>query len=202
MQNIKTILLLMLVFTHPLVFGQNTNEKLMDKQGVAIYEVDKQNGKNHLKSIFYVEGNTLETVNVLLQTTKYKHWVDNIKNLYPVKETSDSLMYSRVVVGVKNILQKEGIVKTTTHYTKVNRPAKIEMELVANYPFNYEYDKLNMFHAQWIIQPLSRDRTKVELVFLAGRDKYPDLVNDLLDNILTQKLFNMSLGVKQALKKS
>jgi len=184
--------LLILVFSRShFLLASDHEEKVFEKKDIIIYELDNREDINHYKAIYYINSNLADFKRMVLNPENHKHWIGNVKSAINIGEQTDSVIYTHIVISVRSILKKEAVIKTTIK-TSVDTNTYITQKIDTTLHFNSQYEKLNIFTAQWKIEELKENKLKVELSFIGERNDYPDFIDDFLRSIFIKKLYKLA----------
>lgn len=199
---LKMVLVYIIMFTTGLtivVHASAGKEKslLMKKEGVAIYEMKSQPGKNHFMSMFTVNTNLANMLYLLLKTDNYTQWVSNIHELNSFSSLGDSIFYSHAVVGIRSIIMREGVVRTTVyHHSKKKSTIRIKQRIDHHYPYDYEHETIKSFNADWKLTSLGKDKVAVELSYYGTDQHLPDFITRLIRKVIINRLHQLSVGIR------
>ena len=198
--NIKLLLFISSILPGLCLFtqAQGPVEKISEENDISIYKKEKENSRNYIV-VFDVNATPGEAENLLLYPKAYKSFVNNIIDVKELNEINDSLQYFWVLIGVKNILTREGVIRTTRSM-KGSNSIIINQKLDKKHPYNDDFKKIRKFDTRWKINRKDRRKIVVELNYTGGKDENSRFVNRILDKILVNKLQTIAEKVRNTLE--
>src|SRR6056297_1016568 len=123
------LIIILILTTYSSLFTQNKITKIKEHNNINVYSFTKNDGKA-FKVEFHIE-NDIETVErLLLSPAFYKKTINNVIALKEIKKINDTIRYYWIVIGVKNIFKRSGILKVILEHSKKQGEIFIHMEII------------------------------------------------------------------------
>jgi len=174
---------------------------VLEKKDIIIYDLDPSETINHFKAHYFVDASVQHFTDMILEPENHVRWVHNIKSAEKINESNDTVIYTRIIIGVQSIFKKEAIVKTTVNYDNNSKTTYVVQQIDDSIKYEAKHDKLNIFTANWQIKYVSDSKTEVELIFEGEKDDYPDFIDSFLRSLFIKKLYKLAYRSKEQVNK-
>lgn len=136
-------------------------EKMIDRDGIIIYEADSSANIKKFKAEFEIQSTLSGAVGLLMDIDSYKEWIHSVDKAYLVKSVSDSIYYYHFFVIVKPIIKKDGVVKATISQNKKTKIVYSRSN--ANVKTNKVkgFNRITEFGNIWRFTPVQNNKIKV-----------------------------------------
>lgn len=190
-----------LLFTD--VSEQNSNKEtiVLQKKAITIYDLDPSETVNHFKAHYFVDASKQYFTKMILNPKNHVRWVHNIKSAKNLNGSNDSIIYTKIIIGVQSILKKEAIVKTIVKHDDQSQTIHVIQEIDNSFKYDTKHDKLNLFTANWEIKYVTENQSEVELIFVGEKDDYPDFIDSYLRSLFIKKIYKLAHRSKKQVKK-
>jgi len=190
------LIIILILTTYSSLFTQNKVTKIKEHNNIDVYSFTKNDGKA-FKVEFHIE-NDIETVErLLLSPAFYKKTINNVIALKEIKKINDTIRYYWIVIGVKNIFKRSGILKVILEHSKKQGEIFIHMEIINEEIQNKQYKPLGNNKIKWILTSKDDERTAAELVFTRRAKNFSNFILKTLDFILVNKLIVIAKNVRE-----
>lgn len=187
---------ILVLFSVPILENSNEYDRVYSKNGINIYKHNSDESRR-FKLSFKVKENVNNVYNQLKNPENYNAWLGSMVEIDKYSSISDNVVLSYVKVGIDNVFTRDGIIKTEFMEIPNSTSKVIKQRLVENHPkADNDYPPFKKFESNWDIRKLSKNTTKVELFIKGGTEGDSDILNSIIDKILTNRLYDLATEIK------
>jgi hypothetical protein len=168
-----------------------------NNNGITVYK-KKSDHTRKFKTVFEVESSANRVKQLLLTPAAYKNWIDQIIDIKTVEQVNDTLKYVWVRIGVSNILNRQGVIKTTINGMENVTGFVIDQDLDKNHHYSEgDYKQIRGFDTRWYLKDKGYNDVQIELVVNSAKEDRSGFVNNMLDKVMINQLHGLALEIRE-----
>ncbi|NBC84223.1 MAG: hypothetical protein GVY19_12720 [Bacteroidetes bacterium] len=197
MKNLQFLILPIFIFIFHSTVNAQEYEMVNNNNGITVYK-KKSDHTRKFKTVFEVESSANRVKQLLLTPAAYKNWIDQIIDIKTVEQVNDTLKYVWVRIGVSNILNRQGVIKTTINGMENVTGFVIDQDLDKNHHYSEgDYKQIRGFDTRWYLKDKGYNDVQIELVVNSAKEDRSGFVNNMLDKVMINQLHGLALEIRE-----